>query len=136
MEKVVLVVRLLFGLLFVVFGANYWFQFIEQPALQDEGAQRFMTGLAQGRIHFFEILKGTEIVAGLLILTGAAVPLGLTLLAPIVVMIFAFHAFGETSGLPMAIALVVVELFLAWSYRSSFRGVLTPFAKPCCSGKH
>jgi len=135
MNHLVLVVRVLFGLLFVVFGANYWGQWLEQPPLEDEGAQRFMTGLAQGNIHFFEILKSTEVVAGLLILSGVAVPLGLTVLAPIVVMIFAFHAFGETSGMLMAIGLVVAQLFLAWSYRGAFRGVLTPFAKPCCAAK-
>jgi hypothetical protein len=58
------------------------------------------------------------------------VPLALTVLAPVIVNIVAFHLFLAPSGLPLAILVVALEVFLAWSYRSSFRAVLRVRAEP------
>jgi len=58
------------------------------------------------------------------------VPFALTILAPIVVVIVLFHVFLDPAGMPIAILILVLEVFLAWSYRDSFKGVLNPRAKP------
>jgi uncharacterized membrane protein YphA (DoxX/SURF4 family) len=119
--KLVLSARVLLGLVFVVFGLNGFLHFLPQPPMP-EGAQAFAGALfATG--YFFPLLKGTEIVAGSLLLSGRYVPLALTLLAPIVVNIVAFHVFlAPGIGLPLAI--LVLELFLAWAYRAAFRPML------------
>ena len=41
-----------------------------------------------------------------------------------------FHLALDPSGMVMTAVIVVLHLFLAWAYRDSFRGVLTPFARP------
>jgi hypothetical protein len=65
-----------------------------------------------------------------MILTGRFLPLGLILLAPVSVNILLLHVFLDQGGLPMAIVIIVAQLFLAWAYRDSFSGVLQANAKP------
>ncbi len=65
-----------------------------------------------------------------MLLSGKYVPLGLTLLAPITVNIVLLHIFLDTAGLPMAIIILALHIFLAWAYRGSFKGVLDMNAQP------
>jgi len=80
--------------------------------------------------YFFPLLKGTEIVAGVLLLGNRFVPLALTLLAPVLVNIVAFHAFLAPVGLPIPIVLAAGELYLAWSYRDAFAPMLRARVEP------
>ncbi len=120
--------RVVLGLIFVVFGLNGFFHFIPTPEMS-EGAGSLMGALlATG--YFMMLVKLVEVVSGLMILTGRFLPLGLILLAPVSVHILLFHVFLDRAGLPMAIVIVVLQLFLAWAYRDSFGGVLQANPKP------
>lgn len=123
-----LVARVLLGLIFFVFGLNGFLHFLPMPPhpgpADDFGRALAATG------YMFPLLKGTEVVAGAALLAGRWVPLALTVLAPIVVNIAAFHIFLTPGEPAMAILLVFLLAFLAWTYRSSFRGVLDPHAAP------
>jgi putative oxidoreductase len=59
-------------------------------------------------------------------LIGRYVPLGLTLLGPVIVNILLFHIFLDPSGLPMAIVVAALALFLLWRHRSNFAALLQP----------
>jgi uncharacterized membrane protein YphA (DoxX/SURF4 family) len=74
--------------------------------------------------YLFPLLKVTEVVAGLLLLSGLFVPLALALLAPVVVNIVAFHLFLAPAGLPIPLAVLAVEIYLAWTYRAAFAPML------------
>ncbi len=128
MSKLVLIARILLGLIFTVFGLNGFLHFIPLPEMTGSAAT-FMGGLAAAG-YFFPLLKVVEILSGLMLLAGRFVPLALTLLASIVLNIFLYHVTLDSSGLPMAVAVLVLEIFLAWSYRSSFSGVLNANAQP------
>ena len=122
------VARYLMGLVFFVFGLNGFLNFIHQPP-PPPAAGAFAGALfASG--YFFPLLKSTEVISGALLLGNRYVPLALTLLAPIVVNIFAFHAFLEPSGLPIAILVIALEIFLAWSYRDAFKPMLAAKVSP------
>jgi len=54
------------------------------------------------------------------------VPLGLTLLGPVIVNILFYDIFLDHTGLPMGIVLAALSLFLLWVYRSAFCGTLEP----------
>jgi hypothetical protein len=69
------------------------------------------------------------VTAGVLLLANRCVPLALTLLAPIIVNISAFHIFLRPSPIRVGF-LLVTEIYLAWSYRDAFRGVLAARARP------
>jgi uncharacterized membrane protein YphA (DoxX/SURF4 family) len=130
MDKVVLVARILLGLVFFVFGLNGFLDFIPPP--QPAPAGGAFLGALGASGYMFPLLKATEAIAGALLLAGFLVPLALTVLAPIVVNIFLFHLVLDpgAQGLGVAIVVLALEIFLAWSYRGSFQGVLNPKAKP------
>jgi putative oxidoreductase len=109
-KKVTLIVRILMGLLFA--GGGIAFFLTTPPPLQGAIAV-FFNGLMASK-YFFYLLKGTEIVCGLLLLSGRFVPLALVILAPIILNIFLVHAFLEPSGLPLAIGLVIAQIYLAF----------------------
>ncbi len=124
------VARVLLGLPFVVFGLNGFLQFLPMQPMEG-GAAAFMGGLAAAP-YFFPLLKTTEIVAGLMLLSGRLVPLGLTLLAPILVNILAFHVF-LAGGAGISVLLTALAAYLAYAYRGAFRSVLDPHAAPAAS---
>ena len=70
-------------------------------------------------------IKCFEIAGCLLLLIGRKVPLGLTLLGPVIVNILFYDIFLDHSGLPMGIVLAALSLFLLWAYRKAFAGLLT-----------
>jgi hypothetical protein len=75
--------RLLMGLMFFVFGLNGFLNLIPPPSdPMPEGAVAFATALgATG--YMFPLVKGTEIVVGLLLLANRFVPLALVVLTPV-----------------------------------------------------
>ncbi|MBW2546413.1 MAG: hypothetical protein JRE82_04100 [Deltaproteobacteria bacterium] len=90
-------------------------------------------GVLMGTGYFMIVVKVVEVLAGLMILTGRFLPLGLILLAPVTVNILLFHIFLDPAGMGMAIFIIAMQLFLAWSYRDSYSGVLQ--ANPTPAGQ-
>jgi len=128
MRYLLIVARVLLGLVFFVFGLNGFFHFIPSPP-PPAAAGAFASALiASG--YFFPLLKTVETLGGLLLLSNRFVPLALAALAPVVVNIFFFHAFLHHGGLGLAVVLLLLEVFLAWSYRSAFRPMLQPRIQP------
>ncbi len=74
------------------------------------------------------------LVAGLLLLIGRFVPLGLVLLGPILVNILMFHFLFRSPGSATGIVCTALEIFLIWAYRSCFLGLFA--AAPPLSWKH
>ncbi len=74
--------------------------------------------------YMFPLIKGTETLAGLLLLTNRFAPLALVLLAPVLVNIVAFHAFLAPAGLPLALVLPALEVGLARNHRAAYRPLL------------
>jgi uncharacterized membrane protein YphA (DoxX/SURF4 family) len=110
--------RLLLGLIFFVNGLNGFLQFLPQPPMPPEAAA--FAGALFGSGYFIPLLKSVELAAGILLLAGVAVPFALTLLAPIVVQVAAFHIFLAPAGMPVVVLLLVFELHLAWVHRAAF----------------
>ena len=77
-----------------------------------------------------QLVKGTEVVVGALLLLNRFVPLALALIAPVIVNIVAVHAFLAPSGLGMTVVILSLELYLAWAYRSAFRPMLAAHVLP------
>lgn len=127
MKHAVLGARLLFGFILVVFGVNPWLQFLPLPEL-NEAATAFFSAMAASYLLTF--VKLTEVLGGLLLLTGRFVPFALIILAPVVLNILFFHVFLDATGMVLALLLTALEVFLAWAYRDSFTGVLAMNAQP------
>jgi hypothetical protein len=115
-------VRLALGAIFTVFGLNGFLHFIPQPPPSGLAAV-FVGGLGASG-YFFPLLKGTEVLVGLALLSNRFVPLALTVLAPIVVNIVAFHAFLAPTGMALPLAIVALGLYLAYTERAVFAPLL------------
>jgi uncharacterized membrane protein YphA (DoxX/SURF4 family) len=120
MKKVTLIARLLLGLIF--FGSGIAYFFTTPPPMEGPIAE-FFKGLMATH-YFFYLLKGTETICGLLLLSGMFVPLALIVLAPIILNIFLVNVFMMPSGLPLAAAVGVLEVYLAF-----FSAEYSPFIK-------
>lgn len=116
------IARVVLGLIFVVFSANYFLHFLPEPKGVPAGAVAFASAFTAAGLMTF--VKLVELAAGLALLANRAVPLALTLLAPIVVGITFFHAAFAPSGLALAVVLVGLELGLAYAHRAAFAPLL------------
>src|SRR5438552_16955533 len=122
MKTLTIIVRSLRGRTFVVFGLYAFLQFIPMPP--PEGlAGDFMKALFVS--HYFYVVAVLQITGGAILLLGRFVPLGLTLLGPVIVNILLFHIFLQPSGLPLAVVVGAFALFLLWAYRWAFSGLIT-----------
>ncbi len=121
--KLVTGARILLGLIFFVFGLNFFLHFIPQPPMPAPAGAFAGAMFATG--YLFVVVKVVEVASGALLLAGRFVPLTLAILAPIVVNIVLFHAFLAPGGIAVPIVVLALEVFLAWSYRSVYRPMLT-----------
>jgi hypothetical protein len=78
----------------------------------------------------FQLVKGTEVLCGLLLLVNRFVPLALVVLAPVIVNIVMVHVFLAPANMAMAFVILALELYLAWAYRSAFRPMLAAQVTP------
>lgn len=122
MKIATIITRVLLGLMFVVFGLNIFLHFIPMPPLPATPAGDFSKALMQS--HYIHVVGLLQVGGGLLLLIGRYVPLGLTLLGPVIVNILLFHIFLEPSGLPMAVIVAILALFLLWRHRANFAGLV------------
>jgi hypothetical protein len=123
--------EILLGVIFFVFGLNGFLQFIPQPP-PPEKVGAFMGALAATG-YMFPLIKGVEVIAGALLLTNRFVPLALALLAPNIVNIVLLHSVLAPAGLPIALFVLALELFAAWSYRDAYAPMLRGHTTPTTS---
>lgn len=129
MHRITPLARILLGLAFTAFGLNYFVPFLPMPDAPPPPAALQFLGAFVGS-GFLALVKGIEIAAGLALLANRFVPLALALLAPVLVGITAFHALLAPAGIAVPIALVALELVLAWSYRGAFAPMLRARVAP------
>jgi putative oxidoreductase len=122
MKMATAILQRVLGFIFLAFGLNGFVQFIPQMPMPNM-ALEFFVGLAATH-YMLPLLFITQAVCGALLLVGLFVPLALALLAPVIVNIFLFHVFLAPAGLPVAIIVVALEVYLAWAYRDAFAPML------------
>ena len=119
----------LLGLLFFAFGLNHFHEFIpkpkEMPAFSSESLS-FMGALAP--TGYLGFVKALEMLGGLLVALPKTRNAGLLVLGPVIVNILCFHAFlqkGSTLFDPVLIGICLLALFLLWTERKAWAGLLT-----------
>jgi len=126
MKIAVIIIRTLMGLLFIFSSAVYFLNLVPVPEMTGT-IKTFNDGLMAAP-YFMTLLKTTELVCGILLVTGYFVPLALILIAPVIVNIFFVHATMAPEGLPIAIIVVLIEAFLGYAYRKSYAPLFVPRA--------
>lgn len=124
-NTITLIAAALLGLIFVVFGLNFFLQFIPIPqAPADSPAAAFM-GAMYGT-GMLTVIKILEIVGGVLVAVPKTRNIGLLLLGPIVVNILLFNTLIAPGGWtqPPVLLITVLSAFLLWSARDQFAKLL------------
>nr|AYM53801.1 membrane protein [Cystobacter sp.] len=125
------VARVVLGLPFLLAGLSHFVDFMPPQPPPPKEALPYIEGLlASG--YTMHMVKAIEVVAALALLSNRFVPLALTLLAPIIINIAAFH-FVLAPSYPMPIMFIVLSLYLAWSYRAAFAPMLRARVSPATS---
>ena len=121
MKISILIARILLGLIFFVFGLNHLVPFLHEPKMPPSDAATYAMLLMNHHVMTFVGLL--MVIAGLLLLLGRFVPIALVILGPIIVNILMFHFLFHHGGPGPALLSTVLEVFLIFAYRRSFRGI-------------
>jgi uncharacterized membrane protein YphA (DoxX/SURF4 family) len=116
MKILAFLARILLGLNFFIFGLNGFVGFIKLPPMSGHAGE-FIGAMVATK--YMWVVKGLEVVGGALLLLGR-VPLGLTLLGPVVVNIVLFDALMDRKSFPMAAVIGALSLFLLWRNQEAF----------------
>ena len=117
-------------MIFFVFGLNGFLNFIPPPSTPMSAGAIAFSGAMMKTGYLFQMVAGTQVIVGILLLANRFVPLALALIAPVIVNIIAFHAFLAPAGIVPGIIVTALEIYLAWSYRNAYWPMLTMRVSP------
>src|SRR6266540_2536644 len=102
-------VRILLGLMFLVFGLNGFLNFMPTPKDMPQDIMTVFGALTNA--GYMTVVSGAEVLIAVMLLTNRFVPLALATIGP-------------------GIVVLVMELYLAWAYRGAFRPMLAAKTSP------
>jgi hypothetical protein len=117
------IARFILGLGFLIFGLNGFLNFMPAPKDLPQDMITVSMGLMKG--GYMNVVSAAEIIIAVLLLSNRFVPLALALLAPIIVGIITFHVATSPAMIGPGVFVMLLELYLAWSYRRAFCPMLT-----------
>jgi uncharacterized membrane protein YphA (DoxX/SURF4 family) len=122
-NKVLFVLCLLAGLMFINAGLNKFFQYMPMP--KDMPDKMVKVGMAFAEIGWLMPLVGTfEVVGGLLLIIPKTRALGAVVLVPIVTGILLANISMAPSGLPIVLALIAVLLWVIIENRAKYQPMI------------
>jgi putative oxidoreductase len=130
MKFVVIIARILLGLGFIIFGANILHPFLPMPPM-DPALPTTQFSMLLASSGWFKVIGFFQLLGGILVLLGRTAPLGLTILAGILVNILCMHIFLDNgNNLMPGLVFSALEIFLVYAYRDNFKGIFSFNASP------
>ena len=124
MKIAVLIIRILMGLMFAFASLAFFFKLVDAP--EQTGSVKIFNDGISASIYLMPTVKVFELLCAIAFLSGRFVPLATVVIFPITLNILLFHVFLEPSGLPVALLLMLGNLFLAFYYRDKYKYMLAP----------
>lgn len=118
-QKILFVVSLLFGLIYINSGLNKLFHYIPVPDDMPESMVRVMGAFTEIG-WLMPLIAVVEIIAGVLVITKKYRALGGLMLFPITVGVLFTHIINIPSGLPIAIILMLINLWIIFENREKY----------------
>ena len=120
MKKIILlVISILFGLLFINSGLNKFFNYMPMPKDMPPNMIKFMTAFMEIG-WLLPLIAVAEIVGGILFMTNKYRALGALIIFPVLTGILLTHIFIEPSGLPLALVLWTIEIWVIIENREKY----------------
>lgn len=120
MKKIILlIVSALFGLMFINSGLNKFLQYMPMPESMPEAMMKASAAMME--INWLMPLVGVaEILGGILFLFTRTRALGAVVIFPVMIGIVLTHLFISAMGLPIALVLFAVNLWVIYENRSRY----------------
>ena len=118
-NKILFIVSLLFGLMFINSGLNKFFNYIPIPADLPENLVNAMKALMEIS-WLLPLIAVFEIIGGILFIFQKTRALGAIIILPINVGVFLTHLCMAPSGLPIAIVLMLINLWIIYENRAKY----------------
>lgn len=123
-DKIVLTLRILFGLGLIVFGLNKFLGFMPQPVPPADGGQ-FLGALAMSG-YIFPIAGVVYLLTGVALLTNKFAPLMTVVVFPILLNAFLYHARFDPAGIAGAAVFLTLNVLVLIAYKPAYDPLLRP----------
>ncbi len=118
-NKILFVISLLFGLMFINAGLNKFLNYMPMPEEMPASMLELMGAFM--KIGWLMPLVGiVEIIGGLLFIIPKTRALGAIVILPVMVGIFLINIINEPSGLPLASILMAVNVWVIYENRVKY----------------
>ncbi len=118
-NKILFVVSLLFGLMFINSGLNKIFQYMPMPKDMPENMVKLVEAFAT-ITWLMPLIAVVEIIGGVLVIIPKYRALGALMILPVMVGILLTHIFNAPSGLPIALILTAVLTWIMIDNRAKY----------------
>lgn len=118
MATATLIIRILLGLVLVIFPINALFLKKFSPNMPEKATLVMDTFRETGYLLTF--IQWTELIVGISLLIGYFVPLSLLILVPISINILLFHIFLAPPVFGPGLIIFAMNIFLLISYKSNY----------------
>ena len=118
-KKILFVVSILFGLMFINSGLNKFFNYMPMPEDLPEKMMKLFTAFMEVG-WLMPLIAVAEIVGGLLFITNKYRALGAIVIFPVMIGILLTHLINAPSGLPIALVLLAINLWVIIENREKY----------------
>ena len=118
-KKILLVISILFGLIFINSGLNKFFNYMPMPDEMPENMVKLMNAFMEIG-WLMPLVAVAEIAGGILFTIPKYRALGAIIIFPVMSGILLTHIFNAPSGLPMAIVLIAINIWIIIENRDKY----------------
>lgn len=124
-RKILLVICIIFGLMFINAGLNKFFNYMPPPGNLPPNLQKAFRAFSD--IEWLMPLVGfIEVLGGLLFLFPRTRALGALVILPVMVGIMLTNTVTDTSGLPIALVFFLINLWVIYESRHKYLPLIKP----------
>lgn len=121
MKITTIIIRLLFGSLLLFGSVPYFLNLFPQPVLTGS-MKTFVDGI-NASVYLMPLIKAIELICGISFMVNRFIPLATIIIFPIAINILCVHIFLAPEGLPIAIFILLSNLFLAFRNKEHYKGL-------------
>jgi uncharacterized membrane protein YphA (DoxX/SURF4 family) len=118
-KKILFVISLLFGLMFINSGLNKFFNYMPVPKDLPAGLMKLM-GAFMEIGWLLPLVAVAEIVGGILVITNKYRALGAIIIFPVMIGVMLTHLLQAPSGLPIALVLFAINIWIIIENREKY----------------
>ncbi len=119
-KKILFIVSLLFGLMFINAGLNKIFNYIPVPDDLPEETVKLMSAL-MAVSWLMPLIAVVEIIGGILFITNRFRALGALITFPILIGIVLTHVINTHTGLPLVFGLLAINLWVMVENKEKYK---------------